>query len=96
MTALPSLKLRVRIDFPSQVFGDGGISVTKVAGVYTIAPDFGALGALGSVTDSANTYTWTYNAITGAYNQVSVASIASSPGGTNEARANSITYRFLA
>lgn len=96
MSALPNLKLRVQINFPSQVFGDGGISVTKVAGVYTIAPDFGALGALGSITDSANTYTWTFNPLTGAYNQVSVASILSSPNGTNDARANSITYKFLA
>lgn len=71
--ALPSIRINVAVPFPARVQGVGGISVTKVNGVYTIKPDFTALADV--VPDSsvwANIKIWYFNATTNTYALISL------------------------
>jgi hypothetical protein len=65
-----NLKLRAPVPFPSQVVGSGGIKVSKAAGLWTIQPDFSALGqiAASAVTDPTTKQIWLYDPNTGEYN----------------------------
>jgi len=69
---MTNLRMRVPVPFPANVAGDGGITVYKLNGEWIIAPDFGALAALASVSDPAVTSVWIYNATTGVYNQITL------------------------
>lgn len=76
MTALPTLKLRVLPIFPSAVFGSGAITVTKVAGVYTISF---SISVFGSVTPPAADYPTdfllAYNSTTSAFFKVALSNL---------------------
>lgn len=68
MTALPTLKMRVLPTFPSAVFGSGPVTVTKVAGVYTIS--FSVMlfsSALPAATDYATDYLLVYDSVAGSF-----------------------------
>lgn len=77
MTALPTLKIKAKINFPATVQGEGGISVEKANGVWTIEPDWTALNLAGSI-NASNQQVWVYNTVTGDYERVSLTTLIAS------------------
>lgn len=69
MTTL-TLKRKVSVPFPSLVTGTGGIKVVKSNGIWTISPDFAALGTISgsAVTDPSQKQIWIWDPVTGQYN----------------------------
>lgn len=73
MSGLPySIRVNVNAPFPARVSGAAGIKVTKLNGIWTIAPDYTAFAKNTSVADPANTYILAWNALTGVYTLVPI------------------------
>lgn len=79
MSSLPyNLRVNVNVPFPALVAGAAGIKVTKLNGIWTIAPDYTAFGQVATVADPANSYSLVWNALTGLFALVQIAAFANS------------------
>lgn len=73
MGSLPyNIRVNVNVPFPALVAGAAGIKVTKLNGIWTIAPDYTAFAKNTSVADPANSYLQVWNALTGVYTLVPI------------------------
>lgn len=89
MTLPASIRVNVSVPFPTRVVGAGGIAVTRSNGVYTIQPNFGALGLIATPADPTTKQIWVYDPITGIYNRITLAAATVVPGSiTNDKLAN--------
>lgn len=52
------LRFRTLPRFPARLFATGGLKITKAGADWTVAPDFGALAPLSSISDPANSDIW--------------------------------------
>jgi hypothetical protein len=72
-----NLKLRAPVPFPALVVGSGGIVVEKANGVWTIAPDFSALGQIAAtaVADPTTKQIWIFDPASGDYNVLTLGAL---------------------
>lgn len=79
MGSLPyNLKVNVNVPFPALVAGANGIKVTKSNGIWTIAADYTAFSQASVITDPANSYVLTWNAVSGLYVLVPASAVSQS------------------
>lgn len=79
MTALPTLRTRVKAQFPTAVVGVGGAGVVKRNGIYTISLRFEDLIVLTPQPSSlATDYVVVFDAATGEYFKLSLVQLAAS------------------
>lgn len=79
MGSLPySVRVNVNVPFPALVAGASGIKVTKQNGIWTIAPDYTAFVQSAVISDPANTYVLTWNAVSGLFVLVPASAVNSS------------------
>jgi hypothetical protein len=73
-SSIPGIRGRVVVNFPAQVQGTDGMSVSKAGGVYTIRPDTGALATIASISGTVTSvlYTTLWNSATGTYRAASL------------------------
>lgn len=71
-----NIRVNVNVPFPALVAGAAGIRVTKLNGIWTIAPDYTVFGQSTSVTDPTNSYTLVYNVLTGVFTLVQVGALS--------------------
>lgn len=89
MSLPANIRVNVAALFPSRVVGAGGIAVTKLNGVWTIQPNFGALGLISTPADPTTKQIWVYDPVTGIYNRIQLAAATVVPGSiTNDKLAN--------
>lgn len=78
MTALPSIKIRAKVNFPATVQGNGGIVVNKQNGVWTVEPDFSELTDLETVADPASKQIWVYDPTEDTYSVLTLLGLGNS------------------
>ena len=74
---MSTIKLRGKINFPANVTGTGGIGVEKVAGIWTIHPEFSDLDSIlaTAVSDPTTQQIWIYNPTADSYAVLTLAGL---------------------
>jgi hypothetical protein len=75
MASLPTaVRVNIQFPFPTTVYGQGGISVSKLNGRWVVQPNFASLAVIAAPPNLASKQIWVYDPVTGAYNVMTLAS----------------------
>lgn len=75
MTLPANIRVNIGAPFPSRVAGSAYITAKKANGLWTIGPNYGALGTVTSITDPTNTQVVIWNSSTGIYNTITASNL---------------------
>lgn len=75
MSLPANIRINARVPFPSLVQGAAYISLTKVNGIWTIAPNWTTLAQLSSISDPTLKEVIVYDIVSGQFNTVSLATL---------------------
>lgn len=78
MTLPANIRINMSAPFPALVKGSAWIALSKQNGIWTVQPNFAALGQAQGVPDPANTYVMVWNALTGVFTMVPMSAVFAS------------------
>jgi hypothetical protein len=75
MTLPANIRVNMSAPFPATVKGAGPIGISKQNGIWTVQLNYGALVALPSAGDPANSLVLIWNAVTGVYSLIPISAV---------------------